>query len=149
MYPKLGKPKYITIHTVAFNMYPVHMDMIEKWHKQRGWNRVGYHYLIRKDGNVEQGLDLETRGIHVKGYNKNNIGIVMEGHHDKEKYTIWQTVALRFLCRDLQMEYNIPIENIKGHNEWPDQYKTCPGTQINMDSLREYIHRHRIIEINI
>ena len=27
---------------------------VDRWHRQRGWNGIGYHYLIHLDGSIEQ-----------------------------------------------------------------------------------------------
>ena len=31
------------------------ISVIRKWHLDKGWSDVGYHYFIRKDGTVEEG----------------------------------------------------------------------------------------------
>ena len=30
---------------------------IDKWHKQRGFRGIGYHYVIKLDGTIEKGRD--------------------------------------------------------------------------------------------
>ena len=52
---------------------------IDKWHKKRGWRGIGYHYVIALDGSMEYGRPVEQIGAHVKGMNKNSIGIVYIG----------------------------------------------------------------------
>ena len=43
---------------------------IDQWHKQRGFNKIGYHYVIDLDGTVETGRDENETGAHCVGYNK-------------------------------------------------------------------------------
>ena len=55
---------------------------IREWHKARGFDDVGYHYFIRKDGSVEFGRSLDTIGAHVLHYNYESIGICLAGKHE-------------------------------------------------------------------
>lgn len=52
---------------------------IDRMHKARGWSGVGYHYVIRRDGTVEQGRAETTVGAHVGGQNSGKIGICCIG----------------------------------------------------------------------
>ncbi|WP_121022773.1 N-acetylmuramoyl-L-alanine amidase [Helicobacter vulpis] len=48
---------------------------IDLWHKQRGFNKIGYHYVIGLDGLVERGRGLDEVGAHAQGHNYDSIGI--------------------------------------------------------------------------
>jgi hypothetical protein len=37
---------------------------IRRWHLARGWNDIGYHFVIRPDGEVEVGRMLHEIGAH-------------------------------------------------------------------------------------
>ena len=54
-------------------------DTIRKWYLKRGWRDIGYHYVIQRDGTTEEGRPLEQIGAHVKGMNRNSIGICYIG----------------------------------------------------------------------
>lgn len=56
---------------------------IDRWHKQKGWKRIGYHYVILLNGTIEQGRELEAVGAHTKGHNAHSIGICYIGGLDK------------------------------------------------------------------
>ncbi|RHW66704.1 hypothetical protein DZC34_00645 [Clostridium botulinum] len=45
---------------------------------------MGYHYYIRKDGQIFKGRPDDSQGAHVSGYNKNSLGIAFEGNYDKD-----------------------------------------------------------------
>lgn len=62
----------------------IDLDTVRKWHLQRGFNDVGYHYLIKLDGKVQIGRTLDTVGAHVKGHNSRSIGICYVGGLDKD-----------------------------------------------------------------
>ena len=121
---------------------PEHKDFnvedVREWHvKGNGWSDVGYHFLIKLDGTVEDGRPIERSGAHVAGHNKNSIGIAYVGGMDKnmEKWidtrTIEQKDALHNLLMDLKYEY--PDSIIYGHNDFTDQ-KVCPC----FDAKEEY-----------
>jgi len=53
---------------------PPDMDIgvaeIDTWHKAQGWKRIGYHFVIRRNGIVERGRPLAQIGAHVEGHNR-------------------------------------------------------------------------------
>ena len=52
---------------------------IRRWHKAQGWTDVGYHYVVRLDGTVQEGRALSEPGAHCKGHNAHSIGICYVG----------------------------------------------------------------------
>ncbi len=70
----------IIIHSSAT---PSSMDIgaeeIDKWHKDRGFRCIGYHFVIRRNGVLERGRDVGETGAHARGYNINSIGICWVG----------------------------------------------------------------------
>ena len=56
---------------------------IDHWHRQRGFNGIGYHYVIRLDGKLEKGRDVALAGAHCKGWNERSVGICYIGGLDK------------------------------------------------------------------
>lgn len=100
---------------------------IDKWHKQKGWNGIGYHYVIDLDGTIERGRDENVSGAHTVGHNAHSIGIVYIGGLDKngkakDTRTPEQKEALWSLLRELLCKY--PKATIHGHNEFAK--KDCP-----------------------
>ena len=73
----------IVIHCSAT---PPDMDIgaaeIRKWHTDKGWNDIGYHLVIRRDGTLEMGRPFSVVGAHAKGHNANSIGVAMIGGID-------------------------------------------------------------------
>lgn len=112
---------------------------IRGWHvDERGWSDIGYHFVIRRDGTVELGRDLdkdgdvyEEIGAHVKGWNKNSIGICMvggRGDDDKPEsnFTDDQWRSLETVLKIIRADY--PGAIIYGHNEFAD--KACPSFDV-------------------
>lgn len=101
---------------------------IRRWHLERGWSDIGYHFVICRDGTVEEGRQLSVKGAHARGYN-HYTGICMIGGKSKDgrqacNFTVKQWAALKDLVQGLQMDAKIPDENVIGHNEVSD--KACP-----------------------
>jgi len=110
------------------------VEEIKRWHLDRGWSDIGYHYLIDRDGTIADGRPIERAGAHVKGYNKHSVGISLFGGYggnedDKfeDHFTVEQDHALRYLISELESEYP-SIKKIRGHNEVAA--KACPCFQV-------------------
>lgn len=104
---------------------------INEWHIQRGWREIGYHYVIRRNGEIEKGRPEEVSGAHAKGANGRSLGIVWVG---RNSISPEQNKSLIGLINWLRGKYNIEIDNVKGHCEAVETDKTCPN--INMNRLR-------------
>ena len=102
---------------------------IRDWHvNDNGWDDIGYHYVITRDGKIQKGRPIEVMGAHVRGHNEDSIGICMVGGMSDEgnddcNFTHWQWDALSALIGDLEMMFG-KLE-IHGHREF-DENKTCP-----------------------
>ena len=104
---------------------------IRRWHEQRGWADIGYHFVIRRTGQIELGRALEVPGAHVKGSNENSVGICMVGQSQFEEC---QFQALHSLVE--MLSFMFPNADTLGHYELNNQ-KTCPN--IDMVRLRSYL----------
>lgn len=129
----------IIIHC-SDSYYPKHdhINVIDKWHKQRGFKEVGYHYFIQKNGNIQKGRQLQDIGAHCEDYNIDSIGICL---HGKNEFTEKQFKSLAFLIKKLQKDYN--IKEIEGHYNYTDD-KTCPN--FDVDIFKENYLNNNIIE---
>jgi N-acetylmuramoyl-L-alanine amidase len=98
----------------------------------RGWNDIGYHYVIRRNGEIECGRMESVQGAHCPPVNKTSIGVAWVG---LTKPTSQQTASLLKLTRELMLRYGVHIDRVLGHNEAdPDCKKACPV--INMGLFR-------------
>lgn len=130
--------KSIVVHCSATpNGQEFTREDIDSWHKQRGWKKIGYHFVIELDGSIRIGRPVEEIGAHVQGYNSKTIGICMIGT-DKFTQAQWQSLAT--LHDDLGSRF--PDAQWFGHRDFsPDQdgdgyiepwewVKTCPGFDV-------------------
>lgn len=79
-------------------------------HRRRGFNGVGYHFYIRKNGDIKSTRPLERIGAHSRGFNRESIGICYEGGLDcmgqpKDTRTCWQKHSLRVLILTLLKDF--------------------------------------------
>ena len=93
---------------------------LEVCHRHRGFNGAGYHFYIRKNGDIKNTRPLEKPGAHALGYNAHSIGICYEGgldvrYHPADTRTEWQKHSLRVLIRTLLMDY--PGCRVCGHRD--------------------------------
>ena len=100
---------------------------IDRWHREKGYRSIGYHYVILIDGTIESGRPLEQAGAHCQGHNAHSIGICYIGgldHYGKPKDTRTpeQRKALKQLIDELQTRF--PNATVHGHREFAN--KDCP-----------------------
>ena len=132
------KPDSIVLHTAAFRPN-ADIAEIRRWHLERGFSDVGYHFHILRDGTIQEGRPLTVMGAHCKagGMNRRSIGICFEGHGDFEEWTLAQADAFYLhLYRRLRIQFGIMPESVFGHREF-EANKTCPGKLIDMDAVRD------------
>lgn len=113
--------KRIAIHCTATREgQDVDAATIKRWHLARGWNDIGYHFVIRLDGTIERGRPEQTPGSHVQGFNTGSIGVVYVGGLDsqgkaKDTRTDAQKAAMAGLVRSLLQRYS--GADVLGHRD--------------------------------
>ncbi|MCP3942202.1 MAG: N-acetylmuramoyl-L-alanine amidase [Desulfobacteraceae bacterium] len=113
------------------------VDLIDQWHKERGWHGCGYHYVITNgvikahekylafhDGLVQVGRDINKTGAHCKGRNTGSIGICLIGRHTFTAKQLYS--ALPELLSKLMFDHSLTIDQVHGHFEFSRQ-KSCPN----------------------
>lgn len=108
---------------------------IDRWHRERGFDGIGYHYVVYIDGSVHEGRPLNKVGAHCKGHNAHSIGICYVGGVDlngkpKDTRTLAQKDALVNLLMRLKRRF--PKAVIRGHRDFAA--KACPS----FDATKEY-----------
>lgn len=107
------------------NNRDVTVEEIRGWHvKGNGWDDIGYHFIIYRNGDLMTGRPVRIAGAHCYGYNSNSIGICLIG---RDKFTKAQFNALRNLDRVLQGVFGDLSRY--GHRDL-NKYKTCPNFDV-------------------
>ena len=111
---------------------------IDSWHRERGFHLgIGYHYVVRRNGEIESGRPEWMVGAHCKNHNAHSIGVCYEGGLDirgqpADTRTAEQKAAMRQLLEDLHRRY--PRAVIVGHHDL-NPHKACPCIE---NVAREY-----------
>lgn len=109
---------------------------IRRWHLDRGFSDIGYHYVIYRDGSINKGRDESKIGAHCTGHNSNSIGVcyiggcTADGKTPKDTRTPAQKKSLLELLKELKKKY--PAASIHSHKDYAN--KACPS----FDATKEY-----------
>ena len=114
---------------------------IHEWHKSNGWSGIGYHFFVRKNGEIYRGRPIGALGAHVQGMNHCSIGICAEGdYHNRDKVMPkTQKQAIKELVTYLKGIY--PEAKIVGHREIGDS--NCPGRYYPLEEMKNYPYREQ------
>lgn len=127
------KTDTLVIHCAATKPgMDIGVEQITKWHIDRGFDTIGYHYVIRRSGVVEKGRAEDAEGAHAIAVNGTSIGICLVGGVDNDlqwenNFSQAQFRSLKSLIILLKNKY--PIEKIIGHYE-VEPKKECPSFDV-------------------
>lgn len=120
--------------------------LFDKAHLHKGWDGVGYHFVIdngskgKADGQIEVSPRWlkQVPGAHCKAdhMNERAIGICLVGNFNHDLPSARQMEALAGLVRKLQAYYRIPSSRIKGHGQVRGASTDCPGKRFRWEDLR-------------
>ena len=124
-------------------------DRFDDWHRQRGWDGLGYHFVVGNgsdtaDGQVEVGSRwvAQKHGAHCKTdddyYNQHGIGVCLVGDFDRHRPAEPQLQSVRRLVTFLCREFDIPPDRIFTHGGVTGETK-CPGKHFNVEALRKSV----------
>lgn len=118
----------LIIHCTATKAsQPVTVEDITRWHRQRGFRTIGYHFLIDINGHIHLGRPLAEAGAHCRGHNAHSIGVAYAGGigangKPENTLTLAQAAALNQIIQSMKLKF--PGITIHGHNEFAN--KACP-----------------------
>jgi N-acetylmuramoyl-L-alanine amidase len=122
--------KYIAVHCSASKPdQKVDASTIARWHRERGFLKIGYHFVILPDGRIQSGRNINEIGAHVQGFNSSSIGVCLVGGLDAkgksaDTYTASQKKSLAALVNELLQHF--PGATVQGHRDFPNVKKDCP-----------------------
>ncbi len=133
---------------------------IDRWHRARGFNRIGYMGVIlngypipgvyweHSDGALEWGrvvdhdnvIEPNEVGAHALGMNSKSVGICLIG---KKQFSRRQLLTTRVRILEFIKKWNLTIADVRGHYE-VDSGKTCPN--IDMKKFRIFLEDENLID---
>ena len=122
----------IVIHHTGEADIDASAAQIDQWHKNNNppWAMIGYHFVIRKNGDIERGRPEWSVGSHAYGENYHTIGIHLSGDFMSAQPTPAQIESCAALVNYLCIKYGIPPDrnHIVGHCDLMST--DCPGTNL-------------------
>jgi len=122
-------PRYDLTHIIIHHTAAEEKDseQIRRYHMSKGWQDIGYDYVIERDGKTVAGRSLSIQGAHagVAYYNQHSIGVAVIGNLSSRDIFPEQLLSLIDLLYELRTNWNIPLENILLHREI--KATECPG----------------------
>lgn len=118
------------------------IDDIRRWHLEKGYSDIGYHFVIYRDGSIHRGRPLDQAGAHCKGHNANSIGVCYIGGLDakgdkaKDTRTPQQIESLIELLQALKVVFGDLA--IVGHHDY-NKGKECPCFDV-----KEWVRKEEI-----
>ena len=100
---------------------------IHKMHIGFGWDGIGYHKVITRDGLIENGRPEYWTGAHVYGKNEESLGVCLIG---KKNFTDVQYDSLYQVLIEWKSKYR--KAKILGHCESTSTKKTCPNFNVQV-----------------
>ena len=110
------------------------VEEVNRWHLERGWTGIGYHFYVRKDGKVYRGRPEWAVGAHAQGHNSRAVGICCEGSYMTETMPQAQLTALKDLIRTMMAKY--PGAKLLRHKDVNST--DCPGVNFPWEEARKF-----------
>jgi hypothetical protein len=147
--------QHITIHHTASPQKPgivleKKMQNLQRFSQSEGrlasgktkpaWPDVPYHFYVAANGQIAEGREIEYVGDTNTDYDpRGHALIVLEGNFENEQPSTKQLESLRELVAWLSTKYEIPVAEIKGHNDYAST--ACPGVNLKkaLPALRQRV----------
>jgi len=117
---------------------------IRKWHvEDNGWDDVGYHFIIRRNGQLEKARPEGYSGAHAPSHNSRSIGICLVGGMaddggPENNFTLEQFLTLKDLVNMIMDKYS-DITEVLGHCDVQENKPNCPGFNV-----KEWLNKEAI-----
>lgn len=134
-YSRIAKITKIVIHHSASGRDSTTFEDIKRWHLQKGWIDIGYHFITMGDGSFKIGRPETAMGSHSVGFNYNTLGICVTGNFMTEKPSTAQIKTLIQILAALCKRHGLKASDIIGHRDVNNT--SCPGD--NLYNLLVYI----------
>jgi N-acetylmuramoyl-L-alanine amidase len=101
------------------------VDAIKKyWRENLGWKAVGYHRIIKSNGEIIQLAPDEAITNGVAGHNSNSLHVCYIGGKTADDRTPAQKASMEKVLKEWLAKY--PKARIIGHRDFPGVKKACP-----------------------
>jgi hypothetical protein len=130
-----GPLDHIVVHHTAFPSERVtrtraaesaHVREIQRWHRERGFATIGYHFVVAPSGRIFRGRPVDRQGAHVAGHNVGTVGIALMGDFEHERPSAAAVASLDYVRASLVPGgANVPLLGHRDHTG--HAANACPG----------------------
>ena len=127
--------EYLVVHCAdTYASMDIGAEEIRHWHVvDNGWDDIGYHKIIRRDGSVEDGRSQSYAGAHAAAFNGKSYAVCLiggKGDDDgaEDNFTVEQKEALHSVISSWKV--TCPDAEVLGHCYLPDVSKACPSFDV-------------------
>lgn len=126
----LSSVEYLVVHHSASNPRTTTLGTIREWHVvERGWDEVGYHWVITDDGHIHSARPLTKQGAHAPKVNSQSWGVCVVGDNTKIGWAWNEDQETALLDLIDAVEKIVPGIKIVGHRD-TGQATECPGLDV-------------------
>jgi hypothetical protein len=136
--PARGPLDHLVLHHTAFatsrldgtsfEAESAHMREIQRWHIERGWATVGYHFVVSPSGRIFRCRPVDRLGAHVLGHNLGTVGICLMGDFELERPTRAALGSLAHVRRLVPGAAKAPLLGHRDHRG--HETSACPGRSL-------------------
>lgn len=122
----------LVVHHSASPRDTTTRDMIDRWHKERKFNQIGYHQVIEGNGRIVAGRPESIEGAHAKGANHGSLGVCVVGNFENEQPNEMQITSLVKVLAGWCKTHGLSQDDIYGHYNVPGgtTATACPGKNL-------------------
>jgi len=125
-------------------------EMIEQWHLSKGWEGIGYHYVIQIDGSIWAGRPEHRTSAAVLNHNSETLNVNMTGNFDRKEGlpnrlpSKEQEESFKWLYRDIIKRHpQLTSDKVIPHRKL--QKKSCYGWNLS-DTYGQELAKKAIME---
>lgn len=125
--------KYIVVHCTATPTDTTIESIKRYWKEEKKWNNPGYHYIIKRNGEIVQLQNENLIANGVAGYNANAVHISYIGGIDKNSNPIDNRTPAQvrvMFDKLVELSEKYPAARILGHRDFPEVKKACPSFDV-------------------
>lgn len=140
--PPRGPLDHLVLHHTAFPGARIggrtlaaearHMREIQRWHLDRGWATVGYHFVVSPSGRIFGGRPVDRLGAHVQGHNAGTVGICLMGDFTRERPTAAALAALEHVRTEL-VPGGEDVDLLAHNDHRGHERNACPGRYLERE----------------
>lgn len=144
--PKAKVTKLVIHHTASNNTTVTnsteiaHQKALQTDMMNRGYQDMGYHFGIGKNGSILEGRLTSLQGEHVSNHNNYTLGITLHGDYETRAFTTAQLNSLCNLLAWLCYDYGLTTSAITYHQALSST--ACPGANVisKMSTIRSNVY---------